>query len=119
MVRYVSMRLVEKGFVHTYDWTKNERASTIEDLMEIGFQEKNAVLNADFVIVLLPAGKGSHIEFGLALGDGKKIYLYSPCDDINNFETTSTFYHLSNVEKCVGTIDGLIDKITKNQMTFN
>lgn len=118
MVRYVSMQLVDKGFFHTYDWTKNKRAATMEDLMEIGLQEKNAVLDADFIIVLLPAGKGSHIEFGLALGDGKKIYLYSPCDDINNFETTSTFYHLSNVEKCVGTIDCLIDKIIKNQMTF-
>ena len=119
MVRYVSMRLVGKGFIHTYDWTKNERASTIEDLMEIGIQEKNAVLNSDFVIVLLPAGKGSHIEFGLALGGEKKIYLYSACDDINNFETTSTFYHLSSVEKYIGTIDGLIDKIIMNQMPFN
>jgi len=69
------VRLVDKGFVHTYDWTKNKRASTIEDLMEIGLQEKNAVLDADFLIVLLPAGKGSHIEFGIALGQGKKIYL--------------------------------------------
>lgn len=80
--------------------------------MEIGLQEKNAVLDADFLIVLLPAGKGSHIEFGIALGQGKKIYLYSPNDEVNNFETTSTFYHLSDVEKCIGTIDGLIDKVT-------
>lgn len=110
------MRLVERGFVHTYDWTKNERASTIEDLMAIGLQEKHAVLDADFIIVLLQAGKGSHIEFGLALGQGKKIYLYSPSDDINNFETTSTFYHLSNVEKCMGTIEELIEKVTKIQI---
>lgn len=118
MVRFVSMRLVENGFVHTYDWTRNDRCSTIEDLKEIGLLEKEAVLDADFVIVLLPAGKGSHIEFGIALGQGKKIYLYSANDDLNNFETTSTFYHLSGVEKLNGTIDELINKVTKDQVKF-
>lgn len=117
IVRDVSMRLVDKGFIHTYDWTKNGRASTIEELMEIGLQEKNAVLEADFIIVLLPGGKGSHIELGIALGQGKTIYLYSPNDDINNFETTSTFYHLSNIKKCTGTIDELIDIVTTRQIT--
>ncbi|MDW0114515.1 group-specific protein [Sporosarcina saromensis] len=117
IVRHVSMRLVDKGFIHTYDWTKNGRASTIEELMEIGLQEKNAVLEADFIIVLLPGGKGSHIELGIALGQGKTIYLYSRNDDINNFETTSTFYHLSNIEKCTGTIDELINIVTTRQIT--
>ncbi|MEZ7173042.1 group-specific protein [Sporosarcina sp. OR05] len=117
IVRHVSMRLVDKGYIHTYDWTKNDRASTIEELMEIGLQEKNAVLEANFIIVLLPGGKGSHIELGIALGQGKTIYLYSPNDDINNFETTSTFYHLSNIEKCTGTIDELIDIVTTRQIT--
>lgn len=88
-------------------------------MKEIGFQEKNAVLDADFIIVLLPAGKGSHIEFGIALGQGKEVYLHSPNDDLNNFETTSTFYHLSNVKKSNGTIDELIDKVIRNQMTFS
>ncbi|WP_349774113.1 hypothetical protein [Sporosarcina aquimarina] len=88
-------------------------------MKEIGFHEKNAVLDADFIIVLLPAGKGSHIEFGIALGQGKKVYLHSPNDDLNNLETTSTFYHLSSVKKSNGTIDELISRITKKQMTFN
>ncbi|UCZ54830.1 group-specific protein [Bacillus shivajii] len=112
-VRYVSNELIDKGYIQTYDWTKNDRASTIEDLKEIGRQERNAVMKADFIIVLLPAGKGSHIEFGIALGQGKRIYLYSQNDEVNNFEITSTFYHLSQVEKCIGTIDELIKKVTK------
>ncbi|WP_233880846.1 group-specific protein [Virgibacillus halodenitrificans] len=115
-VRLVRNQLIKKGFVLTYDWTQNERASTIEDLVEIGTKEKKAVLEADFIVVLLPAGKGSHIEFGMALGQDKPIYLYSPNDDINNIATTSTFYHLSNVEKCVGTIDELVEKITKSAL---
>jgi hypothetical protein len=111
-VRYVCNTLINRGFIQTYDWTKNQRALTLYDLKMIGSQEKNAVKEADFLIVLLPAGKGSHIELGIALGQGKKIYLYSPNGDIDNFETTSTFYHLPEVEKCLGSIDDLIDRVT-------
>jgi len=107
-VREVSSFLKNKGFIQTYDWTQNERAATLKDLKEIGEKELNAVLEADFLIVLLPAGKGSHIEFGIALGQGKKIYLFSENDDIDNFETTSTFYHLNNVEKIMGTVEELV-----------
>lgn len=110
-VREVSIRLKDKGFIQTYDWTQNERAATLEDLKEIGEKERIAVLEADFLIVLLPAGKGSHIEFGIALGQGKKIYLFSENDDIDNFETTSTFYHLDNVEKIMGTVDELVKRV--------
>lgn len=118
-VRYVSQQLVKRGFIHTYDWTKNERASTFDDLKAIGTQEKNAVIESDFLIVLIPAGKGSHIELGIALGQGKKIYLYSPDDQINHFETTSTFYHLPEVEKCMGTIEELIERVVERNSNVN
>jgi nucleoside 2-deoxyribosyltransferase len=116
-VRYVSKQLINKGYIHTYDWTKNEKArnertSTFKDLKDIGQKEKNAVLEADFIIILLPGGKGTHIELGIALGQGKRIFLYSPNEEINKFETTSTFYHLPEVEKCFGTIDELLEKVT-------
>jgi hypothetical protein len=104
--------LKNKGYIHTYDWTKNERASTFESLKEIGQKEKDAVIEADFIVVLLPAGKGSHIELGIAIGLGKRIYLYSPNEEVNDFETTSTFYHLLEVEKCFGTIDELINIVS-------
>ncbi|TCP19144.1 hypothetical protein EV207_1668 [Scopulibacillus darangshiensis] len=108
-VKYVNERLKAGGFIHTYDWTQNERAVTIEQLRDIGTKEKEAVMEADVIAVLLPAGKGSHIELGIALGQGKRIYLYSESDDINNPETTSTFYHLPQVEKYSGTLDEFID----------
>ena len=110
-VRQVSEELKSKGFVHTYDWTKNERASSFEQLSKEGNFEKDAVMKADFMIVLLPAGKGSHIEFGIALGQGKPIYLYSSDEEVNNFDTTSTFYHLPQVKIVVGTINNLIQTI--------
>ncbi|MFD3449281.1 hypothetical protein ACFDTO_32415 [Microbacteriaceae bacterium 4G12] len=108
-VREVEAHLNEKGFIQTYDWTKNERANTLKDLMEIGEQEKQAVQESDFLIVLSPAGKGSHIEFGIALGLGKPIYLYSTHTDILDFETTSTFYHVKGVHPYVGDLSAFID----------
>lgn len=108
-VRYVIDRLVHKGYIHTYDWTANERASSFDQLTEIGEREKAAVLKADFVINLLPAGKGSHIEMGIALGQGKRVFLYSPNDDVNNVEITSTFYHLPEVVQFVGTLDEFVE----------
>ncbi|MGG2028019.1 nucleoside 2-deoxyribosyltransferase [Gottfriedia sp. S16(2024)] len=111
MVRYVSKILIEKGFINTYDWTTNENVTTLEELKVIGQKEKEAVIKADFVVVLFPAGKGSHIELGIALGSGKKVYLYSPNKEVDNFETTSTFYHLPEIEKCFGTIEDLVASI--------
>jgi hypothetical protein len=114
-VRQVSNQLKSRGYIHTYDWTQNKKASTIEDLKLVGHQEKNAVEEADFIVVLLPAGKGSHIEFGIALGLNKKIILYSSNDEVNNFATTSTFYHLNEVETFIGPLDELVEFILTNE----
>ena len=111
-VREVSSLLKNKGFIQTYDWTQNERAATLKDLKIIGSKELLAVMEADFLIVLLPAGKGSHIEFGIALGQGKKIFLFSENHDLDNFETTSTFYHLENVEKISGMTEELVKRVS-------
>ncbi len=67
--------------------------------------------NSDFIIVILPAGKGSHIELDIAIGLGKKIFLYSPNKEVNNLEATSTFYHLPEVNKCYGEVEDLIETV--------
>ncbi|ALS77273.1 group-specific protein [Planococcus kocurii] len=115
-VNYVTNQLIDKGYLHTYDWTRNEKAKeeqtiTLEDLIEIGQSEKEAVMESDFVVVLLPGGKGTHVELGIALGQKKKVFLYSQDGAIKNVETTSTFYHLPEVEKCYGTLEELVNKI--------
>jgi nucleoside 2-deoxyribosyltransferase len=114
-VRYVSKMLNENGFIHTYDWTLNENVTTLEELKVIGQKEKNAVTEADFVVVLLPAGKGSHVELGIAIGNSKNIYLYSSSNDVDNLETTSTFYQLPEINKCIGTLDELVKIINENE----
>lgn len=110
-VRYVNDYLKKHGFIYTYDWTRNERATSFEDLKQIGTRQKEAVREADFLIVFLPAGKGSHIEFGIALAEGKPIFLHSPNNEVNQFETTSTFYHLPEIIKSMGDISDLLDLV--------
>lgn len=110
-VRRVSEILKKRGLIHSYDWTQNDRASTVQQLVQFGLYEKHAVIESDILIVLLPAGKGSHVELGIALGHGKKVFLYSPTDEVIQFDKTSTFYHLPEVEIVIGTIDDLINTV--------
>lgn len=103
-VRELSQLLKLNGYTHTYNWTDKE-AETISELAAIGEEEKTAITASDIVIVILPAGKGSHVELGIALAQNKKTYLFSPTDEYFEFEQTSTFYHLEGVNKFVGSLE--------------
>jgi predicted Rossmann-fold nucleotide-binding protein len=111
VVREVSLQLKQIGWHHTYDWTQNERAISLEALQKIGLIEKQAIANSDVVVVILPGGKGSHIELGLAIAWQKKTFLYSPNLEATDMQTTSTFYHLPEVQICKGSIEELIATI--------
>ncbi|OJV62040.1 MAG: group-specific protein [Clostridiales bacterium 38-18] len=114
-VQIVSERLKQEGLIHTYDWTQNKHLTSLDQLREVGMKELEAVKNSDFVVVLLPAGKGSHVELGIAIGNGIKTYLYSENNELNELDKTSTFYHLEGVIQCIGTLDELIALLLKDQ----
>lgn len=103
MVRAVTESLRIAGHRLTYDWTQNERASTAKDLERIGQDEKRAILEADVVIVLLPGGKGTHVDLGLALAWKKSIYLYWEVPLSLNERTT--YYHLPEIRHITGELD--------------
>lgn len=113
-VQIVSERLKQEDFIHTYDWTQNKHLTSLDQLREVGMKELEAVKNSDFVVVLLPAGKGSHVELGIAIGNGIKTYLYSENNELNDLDKTSTFYHLEGVIQCVGTLDELIALVLRD-----
>lgn len=112
IVREVSSQLKALGMTHTYDWTVNERAVDTERLKEIGQFEKEAVLESDFIVVILPGGKGTHTEFGMALGLEKLVYLYTP-DTYTDIGCT--FYHLDQVDIQNGSVDKLIRHIKEKE----
>ncbi|MHC0039574.1 nucleoside 2-deoxyribosyltransferase [Pseudoneobacillus sp. C159] len=118
IVQYIAGQLKARGFTHTYDWTQNERADTLEKLKMIGEQERIGVLEADFLVVLLPGGKGTHVELGMALAHHKRIYLYSPNEDIHDLSATTTFYFLEEVIPYVGYIEDFIMMVLEKEKAF-
>lgn len=117
-VQYVSAHLKACGFTHTYDWTCNKRPESSVELKEIGEAERTGVLDSDFLILLLPGGKGTHVELGMALAQHKRVYLYSPDDDINDFSTTSTFYFLEEINPFIGHVDDFIQMVLEKEKAF-
>ncbi|MDG4655540.1 group-specific protein [Ectobacillus antri] len=114
MVRRLTLHLTEAGWIHTYDWTQNKKATDSKRLKEIGVLEKAAVKEADVFILLLPGGKGSHTELGMALAWGKSIVV---CHD--NDELATTFYHLPEVNIVQGDIGMLGDYLLNNIHIYN
>jgi nucleoside 2-deoxyribosyltransferase len=110
-VRYVARRLENAGFTLTYDWTENEIVENYDDLRDIGEAEIKAVKEADFLVVLMPAGAGSHVELGVALAQGKRVYLFSADHDVFDIEKTSSFYFVKGVHKYVGFLENFIQEI--------
>ena len=112
LVNYYAKKLEENGWEHTYNWTKNIGGnSSVEDLIKYSKEEQQGIIAADVVIILLKAGRGSHIELGMALALNKKIFLCSPTEDEFTLENTVGFYQLPNIIKLVGTKDENIKEI--------
>ena len=114
LVNYYSKILEENGWEHTYNWTKNiSNDETIENLIEYSKLEQKGIKDADVVIILLPAGRGTHIELGMALALNKKIFLCSATKDEFSIENTVNFYQLPNIVRLVGTVNENINQIIK------
>lgn len=114
LVNYYSKILEENDWEHTYNWAKNINGDeTVDDLIEYSKLEQQGIIESDVVIILLPAGRGTHIELGMALALDKKIFLCSATEDEFSVKNTVNFYQLPNIIKLVGTADENIKEIIK------
>ncbi len=114
LVNYYSKILEENGWKHTYNWAKNiNRDETIEDLIEYSKLEQQGIIDSDVVIILLPAGRGTHIELGMALALNKRIFLCSETKEEFSIENTVNFYQLPSIVRLVGTVDENLKEISK------
>lgn len=107
-VNEVKQILTGFGLRHTYDWTLNEKPANLERLRSIGLDEQKAVQEADIVIVLLPGGKGTHVELGMALAHNKPVFLYSSDQAAFDLDQASTFYYVDRITRVVGTVEELV-----------
>lgn len=114
LVNYYSKILEENGWKHTYNWAKNiNRDETIEDLIEYSKLEQQGIIDSDVVIILLPVGRGTHIELGMALALNKRIFLCSETKEEFSIENTVNFYQLPSIVRLVGTVDENLKEISK------
>lgn len=114
LVNYYSKILEENGWKHTYNWAKNINGDeTIEDLIEYSKLEQQDIIDSDVVIILLPAGRGTHIELGMALALNKRIFLCSETKEEFSIENTVNFYQLPSIVRLVGTVDENLKEISK------
>lgn len=83
------------GYQVTYKWHEHGKVEDISKLAEIGQLEYQGVVDADFLVMLMPARFGSHVEFGIALALNKPIYIVT---DGHEYEEKS-FYYLPLVSR--------------------
>ncbi len=113
-VNFYAKALEANGWQNTYDWTKKINGDkTAEELAEYAQLELNAIADSDAVILLLPAGRGAHVELGMALAFKKKIYLCAAAKEDFSVENTVAFYQLPDIVKLTGTAEENIEKILK------
>ncbi|NNM43467.1 MAG: group-specific protein [Chlamydiae bacterium] len=85
-----------------YDWTLHGNVKSVskERLREVATLELDGISKADFVVVLLPGGHGTHLELGFSIAKGKRVFLHS--EDSLVFELgpqTNAFYHHPDVTR--------------------
>ena len=101
-VRFINDQLIKRGHCLTYDWTQSERVDTPADLQRIGQLELDAVRASDCLILVLPAGKGSHVELGIALTVQIPVFLCMLDPTSWTGSKASTFYHIGDIRPCFG-----------------
>ena len=120
-VRHMASLLKDNGWTQTCDWTNFDLSSedNPDSLRIIGERECDGVKAADIVIVITPQGRGTHIELGMAIALGKRVYIYHiddsyfKCDD-----NTCAFYWLPQVKQLTGKIDTVIDVILRESTSL-
>ncbi len=95
-----------RGHMPVYDWTAHGdvRGQGEQRLSEVAASESGAVRDAEFVLIMLPGGCGTHTELGLALGtrSNKRILLWSATGkEFVDGPDTCVFYHHRSVERLV------------------
>ncbi len=108
--------LNDNGWEQTYNWVKNISDDISRDnMIKYASLESQGVADADVVIMLLPGGRGAHIELGMALALNKKIFLCSTTEEEFSIENTVAFYELPKITQLVGNVEDNVKKILELQ----
>lgn len=114
LVQSYSEILEASGWECTYDWTKYIGGKvTMKDLTQYAKLEQQGIADSDVVIILLPAGRGAHVELGMALALGKKVFLCADSREDFSLENTVSFYRIPQIVQLLGSAKENIEEILK------
>lgn len=121
-VKRVSEKLKAIGWKQTYDWTVHGSVQgSHARLEEVSKAETRGVMQADIVIVLLPGGRGTHAELGIAVactGYGKIYLCSSDGKEFTTGEETCAFYWLPEMRRLVGSEGHWIEQIMRENGVY-
>lgn len=86
--------LIADAWELTYDWTvhgsvQNDGADRIR---EVAINEAVGVMSADAVVAILPGGRGTHAEIGIAIGAKIPVVLFAAKEAMLQNGVTCAFY---------------------------
>lgn len=92
--------LTALGHEITYDWTSHGPvwSNDVEVIQQTAIAERDGVAAADVVIALLPGGRGTHVEIGVAIGSRIPVIIHAADDSTFGAKPeTCAFYHAPDV----------------------
>jgi len=85
--------LAKADIPQSYDWTVEGLQDTAEAHKQIASKCIKGVIDANLVIVLLPGGRGTHVELGAALALMKPILLYGDISWRKDTKASAFYWH--------------------------
>ena len=89
------------GHTITYDWTTHGsvQGEEVSRIIEVARAEMEGITSADLCVVLLPGGRGTHVEIGIALAAGVPVLLVGEAE---HFRPAVSFYYDAGVKWLYG-----------------
>ncbi|MFL6389690.1 MAG: nucleoside 2-deoxyribosyltransferase [Terriglobales bacterium] len=95
--------LQARGWERTYTWIGEDIAAA-DKYPELAVAELAGVREADVLVVLLPGGRGTHVEIGAALALGKPVILHAPDLQTLNSPYPCVFHYHPGVKLLVSEV---------------
>ena len=94
----VHKALEHAGHIITYRWTDHGSVQDqgVARLREVAEAELNGVRDADVLVAILPGGRGTHAEIGIAIGLGIPVVLL---EQVGAYDAECAFYHAPGVHR--------------------
>lgn len=111
-VRDLAARLTALGHHQTYDWTVHGSVADqyeTEVAVKTALAELQGVLSADFVVVLLKGGYGTHVELGAALAKNLPIFLIGKKEDWIGPDGYPCIFYRHPLIEAFDSVDALMD----------